>query len=179
MYDVPQNLKWKRGETAKTLLDWAYQTAGVIPSFPVSTNTVNGLVKLCGYKLSHNRLNYVLRERKIKTPPKQGNEFLWSERDVMSLLDALEVMRSWLPMHPIHSHKLKVRERLVHVAAAQAEMEIFAWLRKHTAYELVDMLQEAKDFETRSKVATILREKMHVEEYEARDSFLPIPVEAN
>ncbi|MHB9081679.1 MAG: hypothetical protein ACYC3X_29785 [Pirellulaceae bacterium] len=170
MIEMPVNLKWVPRETARLIMAWAFSLCGVAPTYPMTTPHVKGLVKLCGFKLDHNRLNYIFRMKRVKGLAKQSNELQWQEENILDLMEALEAMRSWIPMHPLHEHKLTPKERLQHIAAAQEDFAIVKYLRSLYTDELVNLLQRADDFETRSMISTVLREKLNVTQYEAHDT---------
>jgi len=154
---MPSADPYIRGETAKRLIRGAQKTAGVKLTWPITTDVLFSLAKLCGYSLNRAGLSYIMRKSYVAFPEKAGGSLLWTLDNVVALFDCLEGMRKWLPLHPSHRGKYLPHELAAAEAAAKERVETLRELAGWSVPELVNALLATSDETLRESITMVLQ----------------------
>ena len=177
--NLPEGLTFQRGETNKTLLRVAWREAGVSPEYPLDTRGVFVLLRIIGYAAGRDRLDYCLQRGYLPSPKKERGQFAWREADVVNFADALESLKAWIPLHPVHVHKLAPHELArAHQEAAARKSAVDAF-RAMPPNEVINLLVACDNGETRELLGLVLKEQTgllhvrgneHVPEHDPRET---------
>ena len=139
----PVGHRFKAGATPPALWQWAWEQVGEPPR-PLFRRELAGFLRLIGYEL----------------PDDTDAQQLWDESAVCKLMERLEAERRWVPLHPLHVHKLTVTERRQHTDRAIATLQLVRDLQNSPIEELIGLMVDAEPREARATVASILRERL-------------------
>jgi len=107
---APTGLAFDPATTPAVYLEYAEQTCGVKPQYPVTTQDALNLLTVAGYQADHSRLTWHYQQGYITKPEKRGNAYYWTRENIYEFCGSLESTRNWQPVHELHRHKMNARE---------------------------------------------------------------------
>lgn len=159
---MPTSLPFVKGQTNKTLLRAAWRAAGLEPSYPVEdTREVFALLRAMGYQIDRRKMDYH-HSRYVERPHRVKGNFHWTEADIVRLADSLESVKSWLPLHPCHRHKLTgdlLAKHQIAAASLGAACRAFSEMEEG---ELITLMAGCNSEDTRILIASVLKRKLGI-----------------
>ena len=154
-------LEFRKDDTNRKRLYEAWRAAGLNPRYPMDTRGVLALVRILGYEATKDTLSYHLKRGYFASPPKLGRDFAWDETSIVAFADSLESTRNWLPLSPIHVHKLTPQERAKHQLEFARLKSLASSYTAMSCDEIINLLVTTDgDIQLREMMAYALKAKL-------------------